>query len=116
MSTHNDDGSGNAAMSETQKRVASIKPGYPASALVNVLLQHYAADFGDYKRNVSFSNALWVQWNGLYEDLLREMGKVEGASNDADWEAFDLYTNAITPLELWVAQVFIGYRLVDPVM
>ncbi|KAF5336142.1 hypothetical protein D9611_006193 [Ephemerocybe angulata] len=77
----------------------AIKPGYPASALLNVLLQHYATDFPKYTRNVNISDELWKHWNNIYEDILTHIDKVEAAEADPEWDAFDKYTNAIGPLE-----------------
>jgi hypothetical protein len=89
----------NSTQSETQKALAAIKPGYPATALINILLQHYNIDFGKYKRNTKISHKLLELWGKIYEAILAEMDKVHKAGDTPDWEAFSKYTEAIAPFE-----------------
>ena len=90
-----------AGQSETERAVYSIKPGYPAVALINVLLQHYAVDFPKYRRNVNTSQALWGEWKVLYEDILTHMENVQKPDvvYQVQWDSFLKYTAAIDPLE-----------------
>ncbi|KAJ2919520.1 hypothetical protein MD484_g912, partial [Candolleomyces efflorescens] len=91
--------SGAQPPSETQKAIAALKPGYPATALINVLLQHYNIDFAKYKRNTKISHKLLELWGRIYDAILVEMDKVQKAGDTPDWNAFDKYTGAIAPFE-----------------
>jgi hypothetical protein len=85
--------------SETQKALAALKPGFPATALINILLQHYNIDFAKYKRNTQISHKLLELWGKIYEAILAEMDKVHKAGDTPDWDAFMKYTEAIAPFE-----------------
>lgn len=85
--------------SETQKLVDSLKPGYPSTALVNVLLQHYGIDFATYKRNVRTSAKLWNLWKTVYEAILTHVETVKAATTDPAWDSFNKYTEAIPAFE-----------------
>ncbi|RXW22403.1 hypothetical protein EST38_g3465 [Candolleomyces aberdarensis] len=91
----------NASQSETQKTIATLKEGYPATALIKVLLQHYGIDFPKYQRNIKTSHKLFDLWKSVYEAILTHMDKVEGATEllPESWDSFDKYTEAIGPFE-----------------
>ncbi|KAJ2936173.1 hypothetical protein H1R20_g921, partial [Candolleomyces eurysporus] len=88
-----------ADLNDSQSETQEDGDGYPATALINILLQHYGIDFPKYKRNINTFHKLFERWKSVYDAILALMGKVEAATETPDWDSFLYYTAAIGPLE-----------------
>ncbi|KAF5330063.1 hypothetical protein D9611_010431 [Ephemerocybe angulata] len=73
--------------------------GYPATALVNVLLQHSAIELQKNNRNTNTSLELWKEYVHVMKGIISSIEMVEASDTPEQWEAFDAYTDAIGPLE-----------------
>jgi len=80
---------------------SGIADGYPATALIKALLEHYKSDFTNYQRHQKLSKALLDEWKFLYDAVLDHVKIVndENGAYQAQWDSFIKYSNAIEPLE-----------------
>ena len=77
---------------------ANIVKGFPATDLVEALLRHIALDIGKYARDVRLSSQVYARSHRVY-NTVQELIKKVVTSETLEWDAFEQFTLAITPLE-----------------